>query len=81
MAVGVDGAAGVLVGVDQRSEGDRGLEAVVEAEADLGEEGEVRAEPGQHDHLVDRVEALDGSLLVDSEPGAGTRIRAEIPCA
>ena len=31
--------------------------------------------------LVDRVEALDGSLFVDSEPGAGTRIRAEIPCA
>jgi PAS domain S-box-containing protein len=31
--------------------------------------------------LVDRVEALDGRLLVDSSPGAGTRIRAEIPCA
>ena len=31
--------------------------------------------------LVDRVEALDGSLFVDSAPGAGTRIRAEIPCA
>jgi PAS domain S-box-containing protein len=30
--------------------------------------------------LVDRVEALDGRLLVDSAPGAGTRIRAEIPC-
>jgi PAS domain S-box-containing protein len=30
--------------------------------------------------LVDRVEALDGRLLVDSSPGAGTRIRAEIPC-
>jgi PAS domain S-box-containing protein len=30
--------------------------------------------------LVDRVEALDGRLVVDSEPGAGTRIRAEIPC-
>jgi PAS domain S-box-containing protein len=31
--------------------------------------------------LVDRVEALDGILFVDSAPGAGTRIRAEIPCA
>ncbi|MGH3015053.1 MAG: PAS domain-containing sensor histidine kinase, partial [Gaiellaceae bacterium] len=31
--------------------------------------------------LVDRVEALDGRLFVDSAPGAGTRIRAEIPCA
>jgi PAS domain S-box-containing protein len=30
--------------------------------------------------LVDRVEALDGVLNVESEPGAGTRIRAEIPC-
>ncbi len=30
--------------------------------------------------LVDRVEALDGVLKVDSKPGAGTRIRAEIPC-
>jgi signal transduction histidine kinase len=31
--------------------------------------------------LVDRVEALDGRLFVDSAPGSGTRIRAEIPCA
>jgi len=30
--------------------------------------------------LVDRVEALDGVLNVESKPGAGTRIRAEIPC-
>ncbi|HEU4448863.1 MAG TPA: PAS domain-containing protein [Gaiellaceae bacterium] len=30
--------------------------------------------------LVDRVEALDGRLQVESPPGAGTRIRAEIPC-
>jgi PAS domain S-box-containing protein len=29
--------------------------------------------------LVDRVEALDGRLEVESTPGAGTRIRAEIP--
>jgi signal transduction histidine kinase len=31
--------------------------------------------------LADRVEALDGRLAVDSPPGAGTRITAEIPCA
>jgi signal transduction histidine kinase len=31
--------------------------------------------------LRDRVEALDGRLVIDSAPGAGTRIRAEIPCA
>jgi PAS domain S-box-containing protein len=30
--------------------------------------------------LADRVEALDGVLQVESTPGAGTRIRAEIPC-
>jgi PAS domain S-box-containing protein len=30
--------------------------------------------------LVDRVEALDGVLRVESRPGAGTKIRAEIPC-
>jgi PAS domain S-box-containing protein len=30
--------------------------------------------------LVDRVEALDGRLVVVSPPGEGTRIRVEIPC-
>jgi PAS domain S-box-containing protein len=30
--------------------------------------------------LADRVEALDGVLRVESPPGAGTRVRAEIPC-
>jgi PAS domain S-box-containing protein len=30
--------------------------------------------------LADRVEALDGVLQVESAPGVGTRIRAEIPC-
>jgi signal transduction histidine kinase len=29
--------------------------------------------------LVDRVTALDGTLTVDSPPGAGTRVRAAIP--
>jgi signal transduction histidine kinase len=29
--------------------------------------------------LLDRVAALDGALTVDSPPGEGTRIRAEIP--
>ena len=31
--------------------------------------------------LADRVEALDGRLLVSSAPAAGTVIRAELPCA
>ncbi len=31
--------------------------------------------------LADRVEALSGTLAVDSPAGAGTRIHAEIPLA
>jgi len=31
--------------------------------------------------LADRVAALDGTIVVDSPPGEGTRVRAEIPCA
>jgi signal transduction histidine kinase len=31
--------------------------------------------------LSDRVEALGGTLAVDSTPGLGTRLRADIPCA
>ncbi len=31
--------------------------------------------------LADRVEALDGHLNIRSEPGEGTIVRAEIPCA
>jgi signal transduction histidine kinase len=31
--------------------------------------------------LADRVEALGGRLVLDSPVGAGTRLRAEIPCA
>jgi signal transduction histidine kinase len=30
--------------------------------------------------LADRVEALGGTLVLDSPPGVGTRLRAEIPC-
>jgi signal transduction histidine kinase len=31
--------------------------------------------------LADRVATLDGAFAVDSPPGQGTRVRAEIPCA
>jgi signal transduction histidine kinase len=31
--------------------------------------------------LADRVEALDGALRVSSRAGAGTIVRAELPCA
>jgi signal transduction histidine kinase len=30
--------------------------------------------------LADRVEALNGGLRVESPPGGGTRIEAQIPC-
>jgi len=30
--------------------------------------------------LADRIEALGGSLAVDSPPGSGTRVTAELPC-
>jgi signal transduction histidine kinase len=30
--------------------------------------------------LTDRVEALEGRLAIESSPGTGTRLRAEIPC-
>ncbi len=64
----VDGAAGVDVRVDERGEGDRSLETFVEAEADLGEEGEVGAEAGEDDDLVDRVEAA--AVLGDQDQAA-----------
>jgi signal transduction histidine kinase len=31
--------------------------------------------------LADRLAALDGRLEVDSPPGAGTVVRAKVPCA
>ena len=31
--------------------------------------------------LRDRVEALDGTLGIDSDARTGTRVRAEFPCA
>ena len=30
--------------------------------------------------MTDRVEALGGRLLIESVVGAGTRVRAELPC-
>jgi PAS domain S-box-containing protein len=53
--------------------------AVVEV-ADDGVGGADPARGSGLSGLVDRVEALDGVLKVESAPGAGTRIRAEIPC-
>jgi len=37
-------------------------------------------DPDAVKRFVDRVEALDGRLQVESPPGQGTRIRVVIPC-
>jgi PAS domain S-box-containing protein len=68
-------ASGVAVRVE-RANG----RAVVE----VADDGVGGADPGRGSGLrglADRVEALDGRLSVESAPGSGTRIRAEIPCA
>jgi signal transduction histidine kinase len=52
--------------------------AIVEV-ADDGRGGADPARGSGLRGLVDRVAALDGTLAVESPPGAGTRVRAEIP--
>ena len=49
--------------------------------ADDGAGGAKRQTSGGLQGLADRVGALNGRLTIDSAPGAGTTIRAEIPCA
>jgi PAS domain S-box-containing protein len=54
------------------------------AVVEVCDDGVGGADPGQGSGLrglTDRVEALDGRLEIDSAPGHGTRIRAEIPVA
>jgi signal transduction histidine kinase len=48
--------------------------------ADDGIGGAVLAGGSGLTGLVDRVEAQGGTLLIDSQAGAGTRVEAEIPC-
>jgi signal transduction histidine kinase len=51
---------------------------------EVGDDGVGGADPAVGSGLrglADRVGALDGRLVVESPPGGGTRIRAEIPCA
>ena len=53
------------------------------AVVEIRDDGVGGADPGKGSGLrglVDRVEALDGRLVVVSPPGEGTRIRVEIPC-
>jgi signal transduction histidine kinase len=50
---------------------------------EVADDGIGGADPGKGSGLrglSDRVEALGGSLAVESAPGLGTRLRAEIPC-
>jgi PAS domain S-box-containing protein len=54
------------------------------AVVEVADDGVGGADPGRGSGLrglADRIEALDGRLHVDSRPGEGTRIRAEIPVA
>jgi signal transduction histidine kinase len=51
---------------------------------DIADDGVGGADPSRGSGLsglADRVAALDGTITVDSPPGAGTRVRVEIPCA
>jgi signal transduction histidine kinase len=68
-------ASGARVSIEQAGER---LEVEV---ADDGVGGAVPAAGGASGlrGLADRVEALGGRLLVDSEPGRGTTVRAELP--
>ena len=51
-------------------------------EVEVEDDGAGGADPARGSGLaglIDRVEALGGSLLIDSRPGVGTRVRAELP--
>ena len=48
--------------------------------SDDGEGGARMGDGSGLSGLIDRVESLDGVLLVRSPPGAGTKVRAEVPC-
>jgi signal transduction histidine kinase len=50
---------------------------------EIADDGVGGADPHGHGlvGLTDRVEALDGTLLIESPTGHGTKLHAEIPCA
>ena len=53
------------------------------AVVEVADDGIGGADPGRGSGLrglADRIEALDGRLDVESRPGSGTTLRAEIPC-
>ena len=52
------------------------------ANVEVADDGVGGADPGRGTGLrglADRVASLNGKLTIDSPPGAGTRVRAEIP--
>jgi signal transduction histidine kinase len=59
---------------------DEAARVVVEV-CDDGVGGASAAPGGGLCGLRDRVEALGGRLALDSPPGGGTTLRAELPCA
>jgi signal transduction histidine kinase len=48
---------------------------------DDGRGGALRTPGSGLEGLAQRVEALDGTLVIDSPQGGPTMIRAELPCA
>ena len=68
------GASQVRIGITQEN----GRLTVV-----VADDGTGGADPSRSSGLrglSDRVEALGGRLAVDSPPGGGTRVMAELPC-
>jgi PAS domain S-box-containing protein len=57
----------------------RGDDILTVEVADDGRGGAQASEGSGLGGLKDRVEALDGTFVVESTPGAGTRVRAELP--
>jgi signal transduction histidine kinase len=81
--------AEALTNVARHAEADRAAieiatgqpgELIVEVRDD-GRGGAVRTPGSGLDGLAQRVEALDGRLLIESPGGGPTRVRAELPCA
>lgn len=59
----------------------RGASTLLVEVADDGKGGATLSTAGSGLHsLADRVDAVGGKFRIDSEPGSGTRVRAELPC-
>ena len=59
------------------------VHAIERVVVDVDDDGDGGADPSRGSGLrglADRVQALDGELTLESEPGCGTHLHAEIPC-